>query len=99
MAFVNEPTTGQTSDNASVERTLVDVQDVMDIGLRKTEPRVLDQSLHLVIVLPLIDAVRKHLETIIKGKGQRLWVLLLYFKLFHEFADIQKTKLSSGFLI
>lgn len=71
----------------------------MDIGLRKTELRVLDQPLHLVIILPLIDTVRKHLKAIIKGKGQRLWVLLLYFKFFHEFADIQKTKLSSGFII
>ena len=68
-AFIDEPATGQVSDNTPVEWTLVDVQDVMDIDLWKTELRVLDQPLHLVVVLPLIDIICSI------GKGQHLYCI------------------------
>ena len=71
----------------------------MDIRLRETELRVLDQPAHLLIVFPLIDTVCQKLEAVIKRKSKRLWILLLYFEFFYEFADIQNAELSSGLII
>ena len=61
--------------------------------------RILDQPPHLVVVFPLIDTVRQQLEAVIKGKGQRLQILLLNFEFLYEFADIQNAELSPGLII
>ena len=86
---IDKPAASQIGDNASAERAFIDVQDVMDIRLRETELRVLDQPAHLLIVFPLIDTVCQKLEAVIKRKSKRLWILLLYFEFFYEFADTQ----------
>ena len=98
-AVIDESAAGQIGDNAPVERAFIHVQDVMDIRFWKTKLCVLDQSLHFLIVFPLIDAVCQQLKPVIKGKCQRLRILLLYFKLLYEFTDIQKADLSPGLII
>ena len=50
---IDKPAASQIGDNASAERAFIDVQDVMDIRLRETELRVLDQPAHLLIVFPV----------------------------------------------
>ena len=73
--FVNEPAAGQISNNATIQRTLVDVQNVMDICFWETELRLLDQPFDLFVILSLIDAVRQQLETVIEWKRQCLRIL------------------------
>ena len=57
-AIVDKPAAGHVSNNAAVERPLVDIQDVMDIRLWETELRILNQPPYLVVIFPLIDTVR-----------------------------------------
>lgn len=47
--FVDEPITCHIGNNATIQQALVDVKDVVDISLRKTKLRFLDQSPHLVV--------------------------------------------------
>ena len=63
----------------------------MDICFWKPELRSLHQTVDFIVILSLINVVGQKLETVIKGQGYRLLILLLDLKFLDEFSDTHNT--------